>query len=135
MQVWGGKSWEIFFLSCDIFVTRTVWGREGLASGTRLYMKLQTFVYSLVPRPKEEEEEKGPGFSRSYMRLIILDLSMHPWLKPGPFSSLFRQGLGMYTCSSLNTVNRKCVSETRVGYRVGQEFHFWLFYKQCRGGL
>ena len=30
--------------------------------------------YSLVPTPKEEGEEKGPGFSRSRMRLIISDL-------------------------------------------------------------
>ena len=29
---------------------------------------------SLVPRP--EEEEKGPGFSRSRMRLVISDLTM-----------------------------------------------------------
>ena len=89
-------------------------GKEELASGTRLYTKLQPFVYSLVPRPEEEEEEKEPGFSRLHMRLIILDLSMHPWLKLGPFSSLFRQGLGTYSF-----LNRKCVSETRVGYRVG----------------
>ena len=27
--------------------------------------------HSLVPRPKEGEEEKGPGFSRSHMCLII----------------------------------------------------------------
>ena len=27
------------------------------------------------------------------------------------------------------------VSETRVGYRVGQGFHFWLFQKQCGVGL
>ena len=26
---------------------------------------------SLVPRPEEGKEEKGPGFSRSRMRLII----------------------------------------------------------------
>ena len=31
--------------------------------------------------------------------------------------------------------NRKCVSETRLGYRVGQGFHFRLFQKQCGGGL
>ena len=31
--------------------------------------------------------------------------------------------------------NRKCVSETRVWYRVGQGFHFQLFQKQCGGGL
>ena len=28
---------------------------------------------SLVPRPKEEEEEKGPGFSRSRVRLIVVE--------------------------------------------------------------
>ena len=31
---------------------------------------------SLIPRPKEEEEEKGPGFSCSRMHLIISDLTM-----------------------------------------------------------
>ena len=30
---------------------------------------------SLVARPEKEEEEKGPGFSRSRMRLIIADLT------------------------------------------------------------
>ena len=30
-------------------------------------------ICSLVPRPEKEEEEKGPGFSRSHMRLIILN--------------------------------------------------------------
>ena len=30
---------------------------------------------SLVPRPEEGEEKKGPGFSRSRMRLIISDLT------------------------------------------------------------
>ena len=39
------------------------WGRPG----TRLRLS------SLVPSPEEEEEKKGPGFSRSRMRLIISD--------------------------------------------------------------
>ena len=29
----------------------------------------------LNPRPEEEEEEKGPGFSRSHVRLFISDLT------------------------------------------------------------
>ena len=39
-------------------------------------------------------------------------------------------GLGTYS-----SPNRKCVSETRVRYRVRQRFHFWLIQKQCGGGL
>ena len=64
--------------------------------------------------------------------------------RPSPFFAVLRfvyyterklnnkNGGGLGTYSSLN---RKCVSETRVGYRVGQGFHFRLFQKQCGGGL
>ena len=41
-----------------------------------------------------------------------------------------QEGLGTYS-----SPNWKCVSETMVGYRVGQGFHLRLFQKQYRGGL
>ena len=85
---YGEESPGRFFLSFDIIVTRTVWGREGLASGTRLYTKLQPFVYSLVPRPEEEGEEKGPGFSRLYLGFELAPMAeTRPFLlslQPGP---------------------------------------------------
>ena len=42
---------------------------------TFLESKAGSGTPSLVPRPEEGEEKKGPGFSRSRMRLIISDLT------------------------------------------------------------
>ena len=42
--------------------------------GARSFAQCVSLVqYSLVPRPKEEEGEKGPGFSRLRMRLIAVE--------------------------------------------------------------
>ena len=63
------------------------------------------------------------GYSTSY--------STVPRPPPQPaFITSSKSGSGLGTYSS---PNRKFV--TRVGYTVGQGFHFQLFQKQCGGGL
>ena len=55
--------------SCKILSKRCYWLKFLIL--LLVYMGLT----SLVPRPVEAEEEKGPGFSRSRMRVIITNLS------------------------------------------------------------
>ena len=59
-----------------------------------------------------------------------LDTVVWRVIKLGALSPPPTPRLGTYS-----SPKRKCVSETRVGYRVGQGFHFRLFQKQCGGGL
>ena len=56
----GGKDEQYRFSCCSMDSANTL---------------QSSLIPSLVPRPKEEEEEKGPGFSHSRMRLIISDLT------------------------------------------------------------
>ena len=48
-------------------------GKLGGGLGTRLKLSRFLVDLSLVPRPKEGEEKKGPGFSHSRMRLIAVE--------------------------------------------------------------
>ena len=55
---WGFHPYMCLFSFRKLFVT------------CNIYILICT---SLAPRPKEEEEEKGPGFSRLHMRLIAME--------------------------------------------------------------
>ena len=45
----------------------------GTTSENEIILGFTTSQISLVPRPKKEEEENGPGFSRSRMRLTAVE--------------------------------------------------------------
>ena len=76
-------------------------------------------IPSLVPRLLAGREKRA-------WYLLFAHARNYPLLN----TCLGQSGRGTYS-----SPNMKCVSETRVGYRVGQGFHFRLFQKQCREGL
>ena len=59
-------------------------------------------LLSLVPRPKEEEE-KGPGFSRSHMRLIAVELPPSHTLDIPPYTCDANIDTKSYTVSRFIT--------------------------------
>ena len=75
------------------------------------------------------ESDQLNQISKKFIKVYICAYWHTAVLMEG-YIRLARDYLGMYS-----SPNRKCVSKTRVGYRVGQGLHFRLFQKQCGGGL